>query len=1093
MPRSLFDSLNSFIRKRHRLIIVVWVVVVLFSLILIPSFFSAVSYDLTGGFGARSNTESDKASKIIDAQFNKPSNSTNSNSDNSGNNSIIVVLQGVPVYSDALRQKVLALNDTISKNTGIANYTGQTSLYTLEASLLNSSLPDLINQTVNLQSNIITINSGLYTLRDNLSVLSSNLYELQTGINQTAQLVFGVPAAFVGVWQGITAQGALDPAIADIQANATIYILTANFGGDAQSIGYYTAFYSAWANSFQILPNETSIADREAFAIGQSVLGFLNNPQIDTQTKQMIGLTASGLNVNNWNLPAAITNLTVTTIASSIPEELSTALGASPLTVVNHLYGFGNSPSNAKLGSYAISLLESSYSNLTSSDVGFSVSDLLGSSYQLGLSPNETQTWKLACEFISNATQSTLSDSPLFTINATSLNNFLLEISPNATVADMNLAIDHVIAIQPYVSYPYMPSSALTQNFVNLQNDSMLVILGFSSQTDKNTIAQVESDVQNSGLQNFGVVYVTGGSVLSKDVEKAFLPALEVTAGPGIAISLLIVGLLFMAPVAALIPVILGGISVSVSLAAIYISVVEVGHSSLTFLTPTLTILLMLGLAVDYAVLQLKRTREERQKGKSIEESVAISLKWAGQAVLTAGLTVIVAYIVMAVVNVPIFSDVGTAIALGVSILLLASLTLLPALEIALGDKIFWPGLKREGRHSDPNKSLLKRLAKSTLKRKVPIVIIISLVALSAFFVVAITPTSEDFLSLIPKFQSNQGLTVISNSFGSGTIEPTQIVIIAPTQVAYGNNQFNQTLLDQIEQITASAAESKGVATVSGPTRPFGNTFNYSSVEKMPELLRLQYEGQMFSSIGQDNKTIVITIGFSSSAFGQTAMDSLQTMEKNINLLPLLSGVNIYFGGATPSAYESHSFMTSLIPEVVIILSVAVFVILFFQLRSAFTPVRLIITILCSVVFSLAIISAIFYFALNLPILDFAPLLVVVTMLGVGIDYDIFFLTRIREEVLNGKTDNEAIITAIDKVWVTILCLGLVLATVFAALILTNIPILQEISLAVAAAIMLDVTVIILFFVPALMGLAQKFNWWPYKITRNNKPESESQ
>ena len=139
----------------------------------------------------------------------------------SENNSIIVVLQGVPVYSDALKQKVLALNDTLSKNTGIANYTGQTSLYTLEASLLNSSLSDLINQTASLQSNIITINSGLFTLRDNLSVLSTNLFGLQTGINQTAQLVFGVPAAFVGVWQGITAQGVSDPTIANMQANAT--------------------------------------------------------------------------------------------------------------------------------------------------------------------------------------------------------------------------------------------------------------------------------------------------------------------------------------------------------------------------------------------------------------------------------------------------------------------------------------------------------------------------------------------------------------------------------------------------------------------------------------------------------------------------------------------------------------------------------------------------------------------------------------------------------------------------------------------------------------------------------------------------------
>ncbi len=114
----------------------------------------------------------------------------------------------------------------------------------------------------------------------------------------------------------------------------------------------------------------------------------------------------------------------------------------------------------------------------------------------------------------------------------------------------------------------------------------------------------------------------------------------------------------------------------------------------------------MLGLAVDYSVLQLRRTREERLKGKSIEESVGISIKWAGQAVLTAGITVIVAYIVMAVANVPIFSDVGTAIALGVAILLTASLTLLPALEIALGDRIFWPGLNGKSKaNSDPNKN----------------------------------------------------------------------------------------------------------------------------------------------------------------------------------------------------------------------------------------------------------------------------------------------------------------------------------------------------------------------------------------------------
>ncbi|MDG6922331.1 MAG: MMPL family transporter, partial [Nitrososphaerota archaeon] len=166
------------------------------------------------------------------------------------------------------------------------------------------------------------------------------------------------------------------------------------------------------------------------------------------------------------------------------------------------------------------------------------------------------------------------------------------------------------------------------------------------------------------------------------------------------------------------------------------------------------------------------------------------------------------------------------------------------------------------------------------------------------------------------------------------------------------------------------------------------------------------------------------------------------------------------------------------------ILAAAVYVILFIHLRSVFTPFRLIFTILCSVVLSLPILSILFYHLLNLPILDFAPLFVVVTMLGVGVDYDIFFVTRIREEVLTGETDTEAITTAVEKVWVTILGLGLVLVAVFSSLLITGIAILGEIGAAVAAAILLDVVVIILFFVPALMGLAQRFNWWPSKIGR---------
>ncbi len=98
MARSFFDSLNHFIRRRYKWVIAAWVVAVVLSLFLIPSFFSSVSYDLTGGFGGPSNTMSDKAANIIKAEF---------PDGNSSDASILVVIQNTSVYSDALKQVVL--------------------------------------------------------------------------------------------------------------------------------------------------------------------------------------------------------------------------------------------------------------------------------------------------------------------------------------------------------------------------------------------------------------------------------------------------------------------------------------------------------------------------------------------------------------------------------------------------------------------------------------------------------------------------------------------------------------------------------------------------------------------------------------------------------------------------------------------------------------------------------------------------------------------------------------------------------------------------------------------------------------------------
>jgi RND superfamily putative drug exporter len=456
--------------------------------------------------------------------------------------------------------------------------------------------------------------------------------------------------------------------------------------------------------------------------------------------------------------------------------------------------------------------------------------------------------------------------------------------------------------------------------------------------------------------------------------------------------------------------------------------------------------------------------------------------------VITAGITVVVAYAVMALVNVPIFNDVGIAIALGVSILLLASVTLLPSLELLLGDLLFWPRLKIDSRPSKPGP--LARISDATLKRKLAVALVISLFAAGAVVATASTPIGLDLLKLIPNFQSNQGLTVITNSLGSGTVSPSLVLVTTPTPIVYGNNQFNLTLLSQIEVISAKMAASPDVASLSGPTRPYGSAFNYSSIGDLLEPLHSQYLAGMLSDIGKDNKTALISVGLTSSSESAQATNSIQKLESDVRSLTLLQGVSVHYGGSAQQTYDNEQFIDGLIPEVAIILVIAVYVILFFQLRSAFTPLRLVFTILCSVAFALALLVVTFDYFLKLPILNFVPLFVIVTMLGVGIDYDIFYVTRIREEILNGKTDDEAIKTATTKVWVTIFGLGLILSSVFASLLFTGIAVLQEISLAVAAAVLIDVSVVILFFVPSLMALAERLNWWPSKIGRSSEKDA---
>jgi RND superfamily putative drug exporter len=177
-------------------------------------------------------------------------------------------------------------------------------------------------------------------------------------------------------------------------------------------------------------------------------------------------------------------------------------------------------------------------------------------------------------------------------------------------------------------------------------------------------------------------------------------------------------------------------------------------------------------------------------------------------------------------------------------------------------------------------------------------------------------------------------------------------------------------------------------------------------------------------------------------------------------------------------SYASSTFMISL-P----ILVIAIFIVLFVQLYAVFTPLRLIIMVLIAVVVAIAATYIIISYILHYPLIIFLPIFVVITLLAVGLDYDIFMITRVREEMMRGASTEVAIKNTIEENGGVIITLGLLLFVTFISLSFTGIPIMYEIGMGLALGVLIDTFISWPFFVPVVMLYLHKYNWWPSKIS----------
>ena len=452
---------------------------------------------------------------------------------------------------------------------------------------------------------------------------------------------------------------------------------------------------------------------------------------------------------------------------------------------------------------------------------------------------------------------------------------------------------------------------------------------------------------------------------------------------------------------------------------------------------------LVLGAGVDYALLLVARYREELHNYEDRHEAMAHALHRAAPAVLASGATVIIGLLCLSFAQMNSTSSLGPVGAAGIACALLVMMILLPALLVIVGRWIFWPFVPRFGTPIKSESGMWARVGRRIALRP-RIVWVVTTVALGAL-TVGIVQLDADGLSNEETFTTDQpsiaAEKLVAQHFPGGAGNP--VVVLADS----ASSDEVRTAVDNIQGIAPSSVQVKG--------------------EKNG---RVYLEGTLAAA--PDSKAAFDTI--------DRVRDSVHAIE----------GADARVGGNTAINHDVQTASSADNRLIIPIILVVVFLILAALLRALVAPLVLLATVVLSFGAAIGISALVFKHVFGFAGADSSfPLFAFVFLVALGIDYNIFLMTRVREEALKFGTRRGALI-GIAATGGVITSAGLVLAGTFAALGTLPIVFLAELGFAVAIGVLLDTIIVRSVLVTALNLDIGRQIWWPSQLAHKlDEPE----
>ncbi|NLX47587.1 MAG: MMPL family transporter [Euryarchaeota archaeon] len=690
------------------------------------------------------------------------------------------------------------------------------------------------------------------------------------------------------------------------------------------------------------------------------------------------------------------------------------------------------------------------------------------------------------------------------------------ELGPNYSniTTQVNVAslVDRVISTSTLETYPIPLPEQLITGFVSPDNRTMMMMISFSvgaayMTDDGDTpmtdmvveIREIIADARDGAGFEIST-YVTGAAAISKDMEEQSMSDMALIEPITIIVILVLMGYLFRTVVGQFLPLGAVGVAIGVSQAMVFVLASLV--IDVNYMISTLLFALLMGVGTDYSIFMVTRYREERMRGANREQAVHTAITWAGESVATSASTVIIAFLAMATADFSFVQAMGVIIAGAIVIALLVALTLIPSILMLVGNRIFWPTTgKRWENYRDRfmakkaagNHGYFHRAATFSVKHAKVVLIVAVLVTIPTTYMFVTAETSFDFIGAMGESESIDGIKAMTEDFGAGGIQPTQIVITGDV-VVYDGSTFNYAYLDAIDNITDSIASRPEVQKVTGITRPFGETIDYRHLALMNDEERSQIMSSMLSGLGEDDRSVLLTVVLTEQPQSAGSVSFIKDLRSDLvglkALEPQLANSEIYVGGVTAALYDTAEYTDSEFFKIEILVVVGIFIVLMIVLGSILLPAFAVISIAMSISWAFALTYFVFGTLLSLPVLWLIPLILFVMLMGIGIDYNVFILTRIREEIHKGKETKEAVVDAVDWTGGIITALALIMAGAFGAMMLSSNAMLQEFGFALTVAILLDAMVVRTYIVPAGLAVMGKKAWWaPGRLQREGREE----